>query len=630
MARFHTAAAKPRPKLRPMAIAGLLLLLVAGEAAAQKVGLSVGQGPHYPGTPISIHVISEGFEEEPVPVVEVPPPKDGILEFVTLKPSIRTSMTIVNGTVTRSKEVTYIFSYSFLARGPGRYRVGPFRVSQNGVERSTRPALIVVNDAVRDDRIGLRVAWPDRPIYPGERIPVSIEWSFDKELEARITNYDIRVPIFDRPDLFRFIDERSRAGAGENALVLQTREGTLPLRARMEERVEGGRKRRVLIAGRVLIPLKSGTFEFDGGVVTVDEVIRWRRDLFGRRSAEAVQKVRAAARPRRLVVKSLPVEGRPEAFAGAIGRGFSLEVSADRSVVQVGDPIELSLVLRGDGNLEGASLPPLDAGGGLPRELFRVAQRDRGGRMADDGSKNFSVPVRVLDASVREIPPIAYSYFDPDVGEYRTVHSRPIALSVRRAEVVTAADVVSGAESSSEAREAVAESAAGQGEGDAGGGPDPSDARSASGRFTLSGANLSIVRDPARLLAGAGAPGRGGALLLVLYLLPLILVPAALVLRRRADRDPADVARSKLMRDARARITAASGRPRVEAARDIADALRSMLKASGAPCPGELDDFLAECDAISFAPAGAGEAPIADEQQQRALVLAAALMEEGS
>jgi hypothetical protein len=99
-------------------------------------------------------------------------------------------------------------------------------------------------------------------------------------------------------------------------------------------------------------------------------------------------------------------------------------------------------------------------------------------------------------------------------------------------------------------------------------------------------------------------------------------------MRRRADRKPADVARSKLMREARSRIAATPGRPRSEATRSIADALRSMLKASGAPCPRALDDFLAECDAISFAPGDAGDARLSDEFHKRALALAGTLMED--
>ena len=47
----------------------------------------------------------------------------------------------------------------------------------------------------------------------------------------------------------------------------------------------------------------------------------------------------------------------------------------------------------------------------------------------DGDTKVFNVALRVLDDSVREIPALPYAYFDPEVGEYRTALSRPIALS---------------------------------------------------------------------------------------------------------------------------------------------------------------------------------------------------------
>src|SRR5207253_10419722 len=46
-----------------------------------------------------------------------------------------------------------------------------------------------------------------------------------------------------------------------------------------------------------------------------------------------------------------------------------------------------------------------------------------------------------------EIPALAFSYFDPIRGQYQTVHSDPIALSVKGGNVVGASDVVAAAPS---------------------------------------------------------------------------------------------------------------------------------------------------------------------------------------
>ena len=70
---------------------------------------------------------------------------------------------------------------------------------------------------------------------------------------------------------------------------------------------------------RVAARLKSGTY----------------RDAFGfRRSRTAL--FQAQGERERLVVRALPEAGRPAGFVNAIGTGFSIAVSASRSVVQVG------------------------------------------------------------------------------------------------------------------------------------------------------------------------------------------------------------------------------------------------------------------------------------------------------
>ena len=71
-------------------------------------------------------------------------------------------------------------------------------------------------------------------------------------------------------------------------------------------------------------------------------------------------------------VLPVPSSGRPESFAGAVGSGFSLEATADRSVVRVGDPIELKIKLTGDATMETLSLPRLDSQMGLSVEDFQV------------------------------------------------------------------------------------------------------------------------------------------------------------------------------------------------------------------------------------------------------------------
>ena len=119
-------------------------------------------------------------------------------------------------------------------------------------------------------------------------------------------------------------------------------------------------------------------------------------------------------------------------------------------MVRVGDPITLALTLRGEGYLERIGLPSFgtDAGetdGRLDPKQFRLPDDDVAGTLlADSDGKQFVITVRVLDESVTQIPPLAYSWFDPKERTFQTAHSDPIALQVLPTQVVSAQDVVSG------------------------------------------------------------------------------------------------------------------------------------------------------------------------------------------
>ncbi len=604
-------------------LVGIVALSSANAASAQQVQLQVHGGPHYQGQPIDVFVVAEGFEDDPTPEIEIPPFKGARLEFIGVSPNIQSSIRIVNGSITRSKTVRFTYRYRLVVQAPGRVRIGAFRVKQGAVERRTRAMELPVRAVGKNNRVRIKLDWPDTPVYPGQRVPVVVEWIFEAEMNEQMHGYRIEAPIFNRSDLFRYIDDHPEAGDSE--LRIMTSQGPIVLKATVRERTEKGRRFKAVTATRILVPLEPGEYEFPGATVVIDEVTRWRRDLFGQRTPVSVSKVPAIDEGRRLVVRDVPTLDRPESYAGAIGRGFSLEAQTDRSVLQVGDPIALTLILRGDGNLEGASLPDLSGEAGLSPELFRVPSGKLAG-VIEEGVKTFRVPLRVLDPSVREVPPLSYSYFDIDSGEFVTVESRPIALSVRRVAFVTADDVVSAIDSppesaasqegfdrlSSEVSEAEAVALG--------------DAHSVSGRLVLTGANLSIVRDPKELLAGPEG-ARGMQWIAALYVIPLGLVAASLWLRRRADRDPRLVERNRVFREKHSRIRETAGKPGRQAAREIVDALRVMLKVAPEARPDELDAFLSECDAVAYAPTGDREEALDEATYERALALARAIEE---
>jgi hypothetical protein len=167
--------------------------------------------------------------------------------------------------------------------------------------------------------------------------------------------------------------------------------------------------------------------------------------------------------------------------------------------------------------------------------------------------------------------------------------------------------------------------------------PSEQEGSSTAGALTLTGANLSIVREPARLLESGTGRARALWLEVGVYLSGVVALALAVVSRRRADVDPVLLARRRALLAQRARIAQARGRPTREALATMADALRTMIRVaetrSSARRIGrsaDLDAFIAECDAVTYAPDTGGDAPVSGEIQQRALGLANALLEGAS
>lgn len=597
------------------ALRGLPVLafwVLASHAAAQQIDLQVTRGPHYVDVPIEIRIVADGFEEEPAPEASAPEPEAGTLELLDVSPQVKSSVVITGGRVRQSKEVSFVYRYLFLASAPGDVELGPFRVSQGDVVRATRVLALSIQSVPASDRVAVELSLPEKRIYVGERVPIELRFSLEEELRDHLESYTLRVPFFDMTESFQFLDDPAAEGT---RLIVSTHAGELELRGRAATRREGGQQFLDVTVSRTAVPLRSGAVRIPAASIVADEGTRYRRDLFGSRIATHTRKLRAADRNREIEVMPLPRTDQPPSFAGAVGKGFQLEVAADHTVVQVGEPITLTFTLRGDGNLERIGLPPLDRPGLLPEDRFRVPEGDLAG-VLEDGAKRFTAVVRVLDERQQEIPALEYAWFDPEAERYETTRSRPIALSVGAAEVVSADDVLS---------EPLA------GAGDSALGEDREEPAVRSREFSLTGADLAIEREVALLVRDARTRWGGRWLPTGVYAGSILAVVLAMLGRRRRDLDPEISARRRRVESELAAIRSAAGAPAAEAAANLARALRRLIAEHPNGHSPELDDLIGECDARAYAPAGSEDgAPLDAEFHQRALKLAEQLAERDS
>ena len=197
----------------------------------------------------------------------------------------------------------------------------------------------------------------------------------------------------------------------------------------------GGRSYEAVTIRRVaLFPTRSGTLELSPMEFTVDLLRTDRRfgtDPFAPFFSPFTQRYTeetVTAPSARVAVRELP-PGAPPSFDGAVGQ-FTLRSQADRRQVEAGEPVEVQVTVSGTGNVATLAPPALDVpptvdvyGPREDREILRGADPLR-------GVKTFTWTLVPQGGDV-EVPPAAWTYFDPATGTYQTLRTEPIDLAVR-------------------------------------------------------------------------------------------------------------------------------------------------------------------------------------------------------
>ena len=564
-----------------IAIAALVLATAAAPSAlAATLNLSVDSEAIHENMPFTLSLSAQGFEEDPIPA-----PPDLAIEgcevtYLGVSPNVSSSVQIVNGRRSEWREVTFVYRWRVLASAAGRYTIPPLRVEQAGVEANTRAVSFNTTEVPSTEHMVVRMKLPERPLWVGETFDASVEWLLGRDVRS----YEFSVPLFNlegadvTPAVAASGTRTVEFGAGARQVRLPLSQSTF-----LDEG-DGQSYERFSFDARVTLN-RAGTVDLPPVRVVAQLRSGTSRDSWGFRRA-TYELFRAEGAPRRLTIRPLPVAGRPPTFVNAIGSGYSLDVQASRTVVSVGEPVELTVRLRGDGPLVGLSLPPLDGPGGLPAAHFTVPEGSVVGEVdAETNSKHFTFTVRVKSAEVREIPPLAFSFFDHAVGDYRTVVSEPVALSVGAAQLVGVDDVV--------AAPAVATQAARDERPEVGG-----------AIATLVGADMSLSA-PESTLDKPWGTDDSRALLGALYSAPVIAALIAFWAARSSGRRM----RNRTMRGALRALEKAldSGQPAPQAAPIIIAAVRRLAEVSGND-PRETSGMLERLETHAFDPNAPQEA----------------------
>ncbi len=441
-------------KRADLAIVAMVLLCV-GRASAADVQLSVDVAPQqiYLGDSAKLTVKVSGISDSPEP--DLTAIQDCTYTLQGSQNQNYQHVTIVNGKMKRTGFRGRIFTYAVTPTQTGRLSLGPVRLSHKGkVYQATGPVITVVGAEIQD------------------LVFVRLESSRDRVIVNEPFDITVAVSIRRLTGGYSGIDPFETDNPPDVTIPhLQLKEipgleGEDPQKLLQGLVTSGRRAPGFGINGITLArdPLNS-IFSFDGPIGGSRAIFRFKRSeatidgkayltyrlktryvpkqensyVFGpivfKGSVFTAVNTAGQATPRQLFttapaltvrVAPPPITGRPRSYVGAIGSNLVVEATLDTQTCNVGDPLRLSLTVRGTMSVDNLRAPALTQQERL-NEAFRVYDDTVESKTLDDG-KTFTYTVRPIRAGTLEFPPIELAYYDSQERTYRTIRTAPIPL----------------------------------------------------------------------------------------------------------------------------------------------------------------------------------------------------------
>lgn len=272
--------------------------------------------------------------------------------------------------------------------------------------------------------------------------------------------------------------------------------------------------RYVILKRVVLYPQKSGKLDIEplSLDVTVD-VPSNRRNFFGQRMYDQTNKTVSAGK-RTINVKPLPLENQPADFNGAVG-DFDLSVTTSKTSLNASESLQATVEVSGKGNLKLFKLPELE----LPSALevyepeFTEGVRTTLAGMQGKVSNQYTIVPSFRGKY--PISPLNFSYFNPSTGKYTTLISDEIVINVLEGPLSASANA---AQNSNNQKQSI----------------------------ITSGDQFNFIKLNPDLTSKSVSYFFGSTSFYIWLLCPLLLIPLAIVFRKRRDSLAGDVVGNKI------------------------------------------------------------------------------------
>lgn len=325
-----------------------------------------------------------------------------------------------NGQV--SSSVT--FNFTLTPRQPGDYVIPSVTVEIGGQKIATQPLQLKVLKpnapppaavASGTQMAFLKLVLPKKEAYVGEALTAQLQLYLSGRVQ-NIGGFQITAFPADGFNVGKMVEGQHR-----QARIGDTVYSMIPLSYALTA-IKTGTYTVGPVSASVVLDVASGTRRRDPFFEQFG-----MRDPFERFNTERQQLPLATdAQPVNLL--PVPLANAPTNFTGAVGT-YTMSVTAGPTNLTEGDPITIKVQIAGRGSIESLNLPDL----AWPN--FKTLSQDTKVETPDplglQGTKTFERIVTPENAAVKAIPPIAFSFFDPEAKTFRTISQPALPLAVR-------------------------------------------------------------------------------------------------------------------------------------------------------------------------------------------------------
>jgi len=341
----------------------------------------------------------------------------GITDFDIASKSSGSNISIINGSMTRTKEYTY----TLIPHGSGTLTIPALPVDTGDETLHTRPIRITVTkeqtSTGQSDTapISITASLSSKKAYIGQQIIYTVS----VYQRVNMANAQLGQPEFTGFTANKLDDQKSF------------------------DTVKNGQSFRVTQVMYLLTPLDPGTHTIGPATLACDLIRQDRRrsrldSFFGNdpffSSQRRVHKT-FRSNPLTLDILALPPQAdTSQPFSGLIGT-FSIAAAMDKTTLATGESATLTIAVAGTGNIQDAGQPLFTAPADCkiyPDEPVTTSQVSTSGTR---GQKTFAFALVPTKAGTLVLPPVVLNWFDPRTGTFETASTKPFELTITQGAV---------------------------------------------------------------------------------------------------------------------------------------------------------------------------------------------------